>query len=151
MQQESDSGVAQRLTRDMTDGCVGVRVGRLHRLVTREFERRLRSVGLSLQQLEALSTLTACAGPVKPTVIAELLAVERSTMSRNLGILIERGWAASTDTSPTGRVLAIEITPAGTAKLAEADDAWRSAQERLIAEMGPDAPTILNSWLAALA
>jgi DNA-binding MarR family transcriptional regulator len=154
MQQKKESDrdrrVAEQLTQDMVAGCVGVRVGRLHRLVSREFERHLRPVGLSLQQLEVLSTLTACRGPVKPTVVAELLALERSTMSRNLAILIDRGWAASTDTSTTGRSLAVEITAAGTAKLAEAGDAWRQAQTALIADLGSDAPATLNGWLAAL-
>ena len=150
MQQARERAVAERLTRDMIDGCVGVRVGRLHRLVAREFERHLRPVGLSLQQLEMLSTLTACDRPVKPTVIADLLAVERSTMSRNLAILIERGWAASTDTSPTGRSLAVQITGAGTVKLAEAQHAWHQAQEALIAHLGPDAAATLDTWLHAL-
>ncbi|MET3808302.1 DNA-binding MarR family transcriptional regulator [Nakamurella sp. UYEF19] len=148
---DQDRSAAGLLTQDMMAGCVGVRVGRLHRLVSREFERHLRPVGLSLQQLEVLSTLTACGEPVKPTVVADLLAVERSTMSRNLAILIDRGWAISTDTSATGRSLAVEITAAGTAKLAEAGDAWRHAQAALISHLGSDAPATLNAWLAALA
>ena len=150
MQQALERTVAERLTQDMIAGCFGVRVGRLHRLVAREFERHLRPVGLSLQQLEMLSTLTACDRPVKPTVVADLLAVERSTMSRNLAILIERGWAASTDTSATGRSLAVQITDAGTAKLAEADDAWQQAQQALLARLGPGAATTLDGWLHAL-
>lgn len=135
----------------MVAGCLGMRVGRLHRLVAREFERHLRPIGLSLQQLEVLFTLTACAAPVKPTVIADLLAVERSTMSRNLAVLIDRGWVSSTDTSATGRSLAVAITDPGTAKLAQADQAWRRAQAMLVADLGPDAAPTMDTWLTALA
>ncbi len=150
MQHESERDVAGQLTRDMVAECVGVRVGRLHRLVAREFERHLRPIGLSLQQLEVLSTLTLCAGPVKPTVIADLLALERSTMSRNLAILIDRGWVASTDTSTTGRSLSVAITEAGTTKLAHADRAWRQAQVALIDRLGPDTAATLDTWLTGL-
>lgn len=151
MQQVADRDVAVQLTRDMVAGCVGVRVGRLHRLVAREFERRLRPIGLSLQQLEVLSTLTVCDGPVKPSVVANLLAVERSTMSRNLAILTERGLVATPDASPTGRSLTVVITPAGTALLARAADAWQAAQAALVARLGPAAAATLDRWLAELA
>lgn len=151
MQQLRKRELAEQLTREMVAGCVGVRIGRLHRLVAREFEHQLRPTGLSLQQLEVLSALTACRGPVKPTVVADALDVERSTMSRNLAILIERGWVASVDTSATGRSLAVAITDSGTGKLAEATHAWHRAQHTLTAALGPHAAATLDTWLTALA
>ena len=151
MQHNDDRDVAQRLTADMIEGCLGVRVGRLHRLVAREFERHLHPLGLSLQQLEVLSTLNACGGPVRPTVVADLLAVERSTMSRNLAVLTDRTWVRAADVSSTGRSLTVEITDTGTAKLAQARDAWTAAQTTLTASLDTTAATTLDGWLAALA
>lgn len=148
--QHSERSAADALAAKMAAGCVGVRVGRLHRLVAHEFEQRLRPLGLSLPQLEILSALTMWAGPVKPTVVAALLAVERSTMSRNLAILQERGWVHATATSATGRALAVAITAAGSATLAEADQAWTQSQTALIDRLGPETPAILDSWLASL-
>ena len=150
MQQETDSTTAQQLTQDMIMGCLGVRVGRLHRLVTREFEKNLRPLGLSLQQLEMLSTLTACKGPVRPSVVADLLAVERSTVSRNLAVMTQRGWVRAVGVSSTGRSLTVEITPTGTSTLAHAVDAWGAAQSALNERLESDAVSTLDHWLAAL-
>ena len=149
-QPESEADVAGRLSQDMAAGCIGVRVGRLHRLVAREFERQLRPTGLSRQQLEVLSALILSHAPVRPTVLADLLALERSTMSRNLAVLMDRGLVAHTDLSRTGRTLAVEITPAGTAAVAQAEKAWRRAQAVLTEHLGPDAAAALDSWLVAL-
>ena len=50
--QHDDGTTAEALTRRMAAECLGMRVGRLQRLVVREFEHRLRPIGLSLPQLE---------------------------------------------------------------------------------------------------
>ena len=146
---QHDGETAGVLARRMAGECLGLRVGRLHRLVVREFEHRLRPLGLSLPQLEMLSVLRMITGPVRPTALADLLGVERSTMSRNLALLQERGWARTTAASASGRSLAVTITDAGTATLAAADQAWTQAQGALVDRVGPDAPAILDTWLAA--
>lgn len=143
-------GAARTLARAMVAGCVGTRIERLHRLVAREFEQRLRPLGLSLPQLEILATLTMRDGPTRPAVVAELLAVDRSTMSRNLAALQKRDWVHTTRTSSSGRCLAVAISPAGTATLARADHAWGATQEALLERLGPEAPEVLGSWLGAL-
>ena len=149
MQQPEARLIAKRLSTEMAAGCLGARVERLHRLVVREFDRRLRPIGLSLQQLQVLSTLTLCARPIRPTMVADLLAIERSTMSRNLAVLTERGLVHSPDASATGRSLTVAVTEAGNAKLAEAATAWADAQAVLTTALGDVAP-VLDDWLAAL-
>ena len=149
MQQDA-AAVAGSLARRTVAGCVGLRVERLHRLVVREFEHRLRPLGLSLPQVEILSALTMSAAPVKPAVVADLLGVERSTMSRNLAVLQERGLVHTTATSASGRSLAVAITDAGTATLAAADQAWTLSQASLLDRLGADVPAILDTWLTSL-
>lgn len=141
---------AERLATAMRQECVGVRIGRVHRLVSRAFESALRPVGTSLPQLEMLSTLTIVARPIKPTELADLLSIDRSTMSRNLALMETKGWVTTTETSPSGRSLAVQITDAGTIQLATAERAWLSAQETVAASLGDDAVPTLDSWLAAL-
>jgi DNA-binding MarR family transcriptional regulator len=141
---------ARELADLMRVSCLGVRVGRVHRLVTRAFEQVLRPLGLSLPQLELLSTLTLVGAPIKPAELADLMAVERSTMSRNLAVMQERGWAATTESSPTGRSMAVAITPAGSQQLARAHAAWSSAQHMTHAALGADAPALLDAWIAGL-
>ena len=113
-------------------------------------KRRLRPLGLSLPQLEILSTLTGVGRPLTPSGVADLLGVERSTMSRNLAVLHERGWVRATETSPSGRSRAVTISDSGTAVLAAADQAWTQAQSALVECLGADAPAILDSWLMSL-
>ena len=71
-------------------------------------------------------------------------------MSRNLAVLQERGWVDTTDTSASGRSLAVAITGAGTATLAAAEQAWTQTQESLVDRLGADTPAILDAWLTAL-
>jgi DNA-binding MarR family transcriptional regulator len=135
----------------MRTGCLGVRMDRMHRLVTRVFEEALRPLGLSLPQLELLSTLTLVGHPIRPAELAELTAVERSTMSRNLAVLQDRGWVVTTRSSPTGRTMAVTITPEGSRQLADAHTAWSSAQHTIITALGADAPAVLDGWITGLA
>lgn len=153
MQQKlEDSGArAGELAAAMQAGCLGVRVGRLQRLVAREFDQQLRPLGLSLPQMEVLSALVLSVAPVKPSDLAGWLAVDRSTMSRNLTLLEQRELVKTSETSPTGRSLRVEITPAGTDALAEAEGAWSTAQQAVRDIVGDDAASILDTWLANLA
>ena len=142
--------VAGELAELMRAGCVGLRVDRLHRLVNRQFEQVLRPIGLSLPQLEILSALTLVGVAVKPAVLAYQLGAERSTMSRNLALMQQRGWVTTTQTSSSGRSMAVAITDEGTVTLARAHTAWAHAQTAVLALIGIDAPATLDSWLAAL-
>lgn len=134
----------------MRAGCLGVRISRTHRLVTRIFEQALRPVGLTLPQLELLSTLTIVGRPVRPTELADLTAVERSTTSRNLAVMQARGWVTTADVSPTGRAMAMSITTAGSRQLAQARAAWERAQEHIHRTLGPDAAPVLDQWIRDL-
>ena len=140
---------AERLAQAMRDECLGVRISRLHRLVARRFDHALRPLGLTLPQLEVLAVLMM-RGPLKPTAVAEALAVERSTISRNLSVMEHKGWVA-VESSPAGRATSVAITKRGVATLAHATTAWASAQAELVDLVGPNASTTIDSWLEALA
>ena len=142
--------VAGELAQSMQAGCVGLRVDRLHRQVNRHFEQALRPLGLSLPQLEILSALTVGGAAVKPAELATRLGAERSTMSRNLTLMQQRGWVSTTQTSSSGRSMAVAITDMGTTTLAQAHTAWTQAQTAVLALLGNEAPATLDSWLAAM-
>ncbi len=134
----------------MLESCMGSRVGRLHRLVDRQFDQHLRPLGLSVPQMEVLSALTLIGRPVKPSFLADVLSMERSTMSRNLSIMQERGWVEPGDVSATGRSMSVVISREGVLKLESAETAWREAQEAVVAALGTDAPSTLDDWLNKL-
>ncbi|MCW2984714.1 MAG: Transcriptional regulator slyA [Conexibacter sp.] len=135
---------------EMAQNCLGSRIGRLHRIVTRRFELALARTGLTPPQLEILAALTVADTALPPTALAQVLAVERSTMSRNLALMRERGWIAASERSPSGRTMAVTITAAGREAFAGAREAWHEAQDAVIATLGADAPDAIDDWLAGL-
>jgi len=141
---------ARRLADEVRRACVGIRVGRLHRLVGRRFDEALRPLGVTIAQMEVLGALTLISVPVRPADLVRLLAVERSTVSRNLALLEKRGYVTATETSPTGRSLRVTVTAEGRALYAETEDAWREAQLSLVDQLGADAVPTLDRWLGTL-
>ncbi len=140
---------AGELATTMRDHCLGARIGRLHRVVARHYDQAMRPLAMSLPQLEILGVLTV-RGPTRPSAIAGSVAVERSTISRNLTLLEEKGWIDA-DRSPTGRTKTVSITPAGTKTLGTAAAAWTDVQNRLTELLGTDALETLDLWLNGVA
>src|SRR5918996_4842272 len=140
---------AQDLAVAMRDGCLGVRISRLHRMVARRFDQALRPLGLTLPQLEILAVLMM-RGAQKPSAVADALAVERSTISRSLSAMEQKGWVAIQST-PSGRAASVAITQQGVAVLARAKTAWAEAQAYIVNLVGTDASGTIDSWLDAIA
>ena len=141
---------AREVAEKIHGSCVGVRVGQLHRLVSRRFEAALRPLGLTLVQMEILTGLTLVGEPVRPASIARALGVERSTMSRNLTLMESRGLVVTTETSASDRSLAVTVSDLGTEKLVSAQAAWTEAQEAVIAGTAADVPSVLDGWIEDL-
>ena len=134
----------------MQNGCLGSRAGRLQRLISRRFEHALRSLGLTLSQMEILSALIIMGRPVKPAFVAEKLSVERSTMSRNLTLMETKGLVATAERSASGRSLTVTITDVGVTTLASARTTWQETQDALVTDLGASAPATLDAWLTGL-
>jgi DNA-binding MarR family transcriptional regulator len=141
---------ATTMAHAMQGECLGLRVGQLHRLIGRRFDQALRPLGLSISQLGVLSALTIHGGAVKPAQLAEWLATERSTVSRNLSLLEGKGLLAPAEVSASGRSMAVTITEQGAAALAQSENAWRTVQASLTELLGDDAPAKLDNWVERL-
>ncbi|XUL93938.1 MarR family winged helix-turn-helix transcriptional regulator [Streptomyces galilaeus] len=149
MQHEVADEARQQALR-MAELCPGRRIARLHRLVGRCFDTELRKSGLTLPQLEALSEMAIFGAPARPAEIANWLGVERSTISRNLDVLTQRGYVEVSETSSKGRTARVTVTDAGYQALADAEPAWHRAQAWVSAAIDPDAVEVLDRWLAGL-
>jgi DNA-binding MarR family transcriptional regulator len=125
-------------------------VARLQRLVSRCFAQALRGHGLTIPQMEVLSALALHGAPVAPALLARRLFVERSTRSRNLAVMEASAWIAVTDTSASGRFMAVTITRTGKKKSLDARAAWAAAQSTVLDTLGADSPRTLDTWLGAL-
>jgi DNA-binding MarR family transcriptional regulator len=139
--------IADDLAAEVDGACLGMRVARLHRVVTRIYEQALQTAGLTQPQMEVLTTLISAAGPVRPAALAARLMLERSTINRNLALMQNRGWVAAAETSATGRAMSVTITDVGIAAFTGAGTAWRRAQADAARMLGPDAAPMLDQWL----
>jgi DNA-binding MarR family transcriptional regulator len=113
-----------QLTRTRNCSCSTLR--RATRAVTAHYEAHFRGSGLRGTQFTILSML-AQAGPLPMTRLADLLGVERTTLTRNLTVLVRRGlveWAEVTD----GRVRKAALTKAGEAMLRKCLPRWMAAE-----------------------
>ncbi len=109
--------------------CIGARALRLHRAVARLYDNELRPLGLRITQLSLLAAIEA-EGRARPADLAEVLDMEKSTLSRNVKILVERGWVRVLD-GEVGRTQVLELTKRGRSQLLQAMPAWEAAQKRV--------------------
>ena len=125
--------VAAEIARD----CLAVRVRLLNRTLTRVYDNALRPLGLTVSQLNILSTV-ANLQPIAAGRVSELLSMEISTLSRNMRILQAAGLL---DVTPAerGNGKVLRLTEAGDAKLVQAKPAWDAAQTQARELLGTDA------------
>jgi DNA-binding MarR family transcriptional regulator len=105
--------------------CLAAR--RRARAITRHFETALRRHGLRATQFSTLAAL-ALARPMPMGELAELLGLERTTLTRSATLLERNGWVR-TDRSADGRERPLRLTAAGHRKLESAYPSWKTAQD----------------------
>lgn len=111
-------------TLHVRDHCLCLHAQRAARLLARRFDEALRPLGLTNQQFSLLMSLNR---PQAPTigVVAELLGMDRTTLTAALKPLERRG-LATIDIDPADRRgRNILLTPDGEALLAQAVPLWR--------------------------
>ena len=114
--------------------CLAAR--RQARAITRHFEAGLRPHGLRATQFSILAAL-ALAGTLPMGELAELLGLERTTLTRAATLLERHGWLRA-EPSRDGRERPLRLTPSGRRKLEAAYPAWKTAQDSLAMEKGRD-------------
>ena len=123
-------------TDDILQTCAATHTRRAARTITRAYDQALAPCGLKVTQFTILVTLAQTDfGSI--TAMADRLALERSSLSRNLSRLEEQGYVR---TDKEGRSRTIAITAGGRKKLAEAYPLWRAAQETVEDALGT------NTW-----
>lgn len=114
--------------------CAALRTRMAARAVTRAYDEALRPLGLRVTQFTLLASI-ALGAPDSISALAELLAMERTTLTRNLRLLEKEGLVA---VGPEGyrRARSLRLTAAGRRKLDQALPKWREAQDHLISKLG---------------
>jgi DNA-binding MarR family transcriptional regulator len=117
-------------------GCTCFKLRRLSRRVTAVYDRALAETGMRVTQYTLLVQLRR-AEEVSMTELAELLDMDRTTLTRNLKPLVELRWVEVKPGKDDARVRLVRITDAGIAQLRSARSHWQRAQDEVKATIGP--------------
>ncbi|QIQ06049.1 MarR family winged helix-turn-helix transcriptional regulator [Streptomyces liangshanensis] len=128
--------------REIVHDCLAVRVRLIGRAVTSLYDGALDRHGVTIAQVNLLAALGA-AGPCPPSKLGDVLQLERSTVSRNLKLLLHHGWVEIVSSDAKG-IREIELTPAGRAKIESVMPEWRQAQREAARILGATGVTALQ-------
>jgi DNA-binding MarR family transcriptional regulator len=123
--QTADASVVGEITRN----CLLTRTRRISRVMTNIYDQALRPHGVNAPQFSLL-VLIAKLGGASRAEIGRANYQERSTLTRNLALLLTEGWVEEMVSEGGGRSRPIVVSQAGRKLLASAAPAWRSAQAR---------------------
>ena len=119
---------------------------RATRRMTRFYDRALKPAGLKLTQYTLLAYLADRDGR-SITELADLLAMDRTTLTRNLRPLESAGWV-KVGPGPNKRSRSVTITPAGKRLHARAEPIWLAAEISFRDLFGHDDAVALRDMLA---
>jgi DNA-binding MarR family transcriptional regulator len=112
--------------RQMRRVCACFNLRRAARQMTQHFNAKFEASGLNATQFVILAVLQAT-GPLGLTALAQQVALDPSTMTRNLAVLRRRGWVTVVR-GDDRRVRHAVLTAKGKTRLASAYPAWIEAQ-----------------------
>jgi DNA-binding MarR family transcriptional regulator len=112
--------------------CVCTAARRHSRELTRRFEKAMRGSGVHVTQFTLLATLVQT-GPIPTTRLADFQGLERTTLTRNLALLVRHGFVRI-DEGDDRRVRKVAITPAGEQAARRAYPFWKKAQGAALAK-----------------
>lgn len=128
---------------EVRENCAALRARMAARKLTRSYDKALRPVGLKITQFTLLIAVEE--GSVKSlTALADMLALERSSLVRNVKLLEDEGLIEAAP-SGEGRSLGLRLTKQGRKKLTQALPLWRRAQDEVEGALGASWPTVKKS------
>ena len=120
---------------DDTDGCACLNLRAGARAVTQFYDEILKPSGLKVTQFSVLAAV-ATRGPASMTAISRALVMDRTTLTRNLKPLMDRGLVEDKKNSADRRQRHISLTRAGTMALSKALPLWKQAQDQVVNGLG---------------
>jgi len=131
------------------DTCLCLHLQRAARAVARRFDEALRPLGLTSGQFSLLMSLNR---PEPPTIghVADVLAMDRTTLTANLKPLVRRGLVEIRVDEADRRGRRLVLTAAGRSLLAEALPIWQHEHAGIDRAIRGADPDRLRSELRAL-
>jgi DNA-binding MarR family transcriptional regulator len=116
--------------------CACLKVRKAARAITNLYEEALRPSGLRATQFSLLMA-TRVMGPVTVVKLAQVMVMDRTTLTRNLEILENRG-LITIKPGEDRREREINLTAGGMEVLTKAIPLWEEAQERVREGLGEE-------------
>jgi DNA-binding MarR family transcriptional regulator len=129
--------------------CLGFRARLLSRVITATYDDALAKVGLKVSQFSVLNAV-ASREDTRPAELANFLAMDESTLSRNVARMCARGWLRLEHGEDDRRSHQITITDMGKALLRKSYPAWQQAQNQVTHKLGPDGVAALKTVVRKL-
>ncbi len=128
-------------TLHVRDACLCLHLQRAARVTARRFDEAFRPLGITQGQFSLLMSLNR---PEPPTIgsVAELLAMDRTTLTANLKPLERRGLVMVTIDPSDRRSRRIALTPAGRALLVAAVPIWKRTHAAVERRLGRAADSL---------
>lgn len=145
----TDTEISRETTLHVRDHCLCLHVQRAARALARHFDEALRPVGLNNGQFSLMMSLNR-PEPAQMKQVADLLAMDRTTLTAKLKPLVRRGLVIVGVDPRDKRGRLLSLTDEGRAVLAKALPLWRESHaeiETLVGNAGADA---LRAGLIAL-
>ncbi|WP_259294873.1 MarR family winged helix-turn-helix transcriptional regulator [Paraburkholderia sp. DHOC27] len=101
--------------------------------MTSVYDEALRPIGLKITQFSLLRALERLEAATYTEVAAEV-ALDKTTISRNLKILIDSGWVV-VSADEDARYKVAQLSPAGKKLLRRAEPHWEVAQKKVESEV----------------
>jgi DNA-binding MarR family transcriptional regulator len=147
MSNRNDAAFA--FTRHVRDHCLCLHVQRAARALARHFDDALRPVGLTQGQFSLLTSLNRAEPPTMGSV-ADLLALDRTTLTANLKPLERRGLVKVTVDAHDRRSRRLILTAAGREALAAAAPIWKRTHARVERALRATSADVMRAGLRDL-
>jgi DNA-binding MarR family transcriptional regulator len=138
------------LCRRMRAMCACNQLRRSARGITQVYDAGMGGEGLKVTQMPILVGLGA-GGAMPLGTLAEALGLDRTTLTRNIKPLEQRGLVATAGHPDDARVRIVSLTPQGAAELSAALARWEQVQTRVEERFGAERLRALYEELDALA
>jgi DNA-binding MarR family transcriptional regulator len=125
--------------------CVCATLRKATRAVTLLYDEHLRPAGLRVTQYSLLKNVLA-REPVSVNQLSEATVIDRTTLTRNLRVLRQRGLIRIQE-GEDRRSREVTVTPGGREAVAKADSCWELAQAHVVGQVGAEHWRILREEL----
>ncbi len=141
MKTRSLSDKRRAMLRELERACVIARARLISRVMTNIFDEELRPYGLLSSQHTLLGSIMRL-GTATRAEIGRANCLDRSTLTRNLKLMVDAGWIEEVADSVHGRQRPLRLSTCGEDLLFSSMQGWKAGQERaarLLGQTGMDA------------